>query len=97
MAQWTYEELLHKIYMGQEGSLQLNWTDCCILQKMLLKKGYAVLITGGDIGDEYRIDWVYAGDFNNLKYANRAKVCFCSDDYLGMLESGDYKDESEEK
>lgn len=97
MALWTYEELLNKIYMGQEGSLQLSWEDCCTLQKILLKKGYAVLITGGDIGDEYRIDWVYAGDFNNLIHANREKVCFGSDDYLSMLESGNYKDESEEK
>ena len=97
MVLWTYQELLEKIYMGQEGSLHLNWVDCCVLQKILLKKGYAVLITGGDIGDEYRIDWVYAGDSNNLDYANRARVCFCSNDYLDMLESGDYKDESEEK
>ena len=97
MAHWTYQELINKIYMGQEGSLQLNWGDCCTLQEILLRNGYAVLVTGGDMKDEYRFDWVYAGDSNNLDYANRSKVCFCDDDYLGMLESGDYKDESEEE
>lgn len=97
MALWTYQELLDKIYMGQEGSLHLNWSDCCTLQEILLRRGYAVLVTGGDVSDEYRIDWVYAGDFNNLNYANRTSVCFCSVDYLSELESGNYKDESEEK
>lgn len=97
MALWTYEELLNKIYMGQEGSLQLNWSDCCTLQEILLKQGYAVLVTGGDVGDKYRIDWVYAGNSDNLNYADRLRVCFGSEDYLSELELGNYRDESEEK
>lgn len=95
MEQFTFDELVNKIHHGEEGSLQLNWDDCCALQKILLKRGYAVLITGGDIGDDYRIDWVYAGSTDNLKYADRTNVCFSSSEYLEMLIYNDYKEDEE--
>ena len=96
MVSFTRDELINKIHFGHEGSLQLSFEDCVSLQKILIQRGYAVLMTSGDFGDEYRIDWAYAGDIDNLKYADRAQVVFGSAEYLEMFVWGDYKEEEEE-
>ena len=61
---------------GEEGSLQLDERSAIILARILLKKGYAILLTGGDIGDDLRVSWLYAGDVDNLEYSNYDNVVF---------------------
>lgn len=90
-------ELINKIHHGEDGFLILPFEDCMTIAKVLLNRGYAIMITGGEMQDESRIDWVYAGNHDNLDYAKRDMVVFGSNDYLEMLEFGDYeKDEEEE-
>jgi hypothetical protein len=62
----------------------------------LLGKGYAVCLSGGDIGDDIRVSWIYAGDCDNLDYANYDNVVFTSLDYLEDYPEAYYYDEDEE-
>ena len=87
-----YKELMNKIYRGEEGSLDLAFEDAQILAKVLLARGYAVLLTAGDIGDDVKVSWTYAGTTDSLNVAHRNEVVFGSADYLGMLEMGDYEE-----
>lgn len=92
---FTKEELTDKLYDGAEGRLQLPYEEACTLQKILISQGYAVLMADGEIGDKYEVRWVYAGDTNNLSYANPNQVVFALTDYLDMLVWGDYKENEE--
>lgn len=87
-----YEELMNKIYRGEEGSLDLSFEDAQTLAKILLARGYAVLLTTGDVGDDVKVSWTYAGTTDCLNIAHRSEVVFSNRDYLVMLEMGDYED-----
>lgn len=91
-----YEELMNKIYHGEEGSLNLSLEDAQTLAKILLAHGYAVLLTAGDIGNDVKVSWTYAGTPDSLNVAHRDAVVFGSADYLGMLEMGDYEGDENE-
>lgn len=93
---FTRNDLFEKLHDGSDGRIQLPYEDACIFQKILISRGYAVLMGHGDIGDTYEVRWVYAGDVDNLDYANPNRVVFASEDYLDMLEWGDYEDETED-
>ncbi len=88
-----HEELMNKIYHGEEGSLDLSFEDAQTLAKILLARGYAVLLTTGDIGDDVKVSWTYAGTSDSLNVAHRNEVVFSNADYLGMLEMGDYEED----
>ena len=88
---FTKDELIEKIYTDREGSLELPYEDACTVQKILVDKGYCVLMSGGDCG-EYEITWNYAGDTGNLDFADKNNVVFCSKDYVEMLIFGDYEE-----
>lgn len=88
-----YEELINKIQYGEEGSLNLSFEDAQTLAKILLARGYAILFTAGDIGDDVKVSWTYAGTTNSLDVAHRNEVVFGSVDYLGMLDAGDYEED----
>lgn len=90
-----YSELMNKIYHGEEGSLALSFEDAQTFAKILIARGYAVLLTGGDIGDDVRIEWKYAGDIENLEYANRANVAFGAPGYVEDLANGNYDPDEE--
>lgn len=92
-----YEELMNKIWYGEEGSLDLSFEDAQTFTKILLARGYAVLLTAGDIGDDIKVSWTYAGTPDSLNVAHRNEVVFSNADYLGMLEMGDYEDGCVEK
>lgn len=92
---FTRDMLFEKLHDGADGRIQLPYEDACTFQKILISRGYTVLMGHGDIGDIYEIQWVYAGDIDNLRYANPNRVVFASKDYLEMLEWGDYEDEEE--
>jgi len=94
---FTRDELINGIVKGEDGSLQLSFEDATALAKILIRNGYAVMFTGGAIGDKVRVDWLYAGDTEALDYAHREDVCFGHHDFLEMLEMGDYKDEDGEE
>lgn len=81
----SFEEIMDKIHRGEEGSIQFLPDDAWTLAQILMRHGYAVLLTGGDIDPDIRLDWVYAGATNNLDYASRANVCFSSAEYLDSL------------
>lgn len=94
---FTRDMLFEKLHDGADGRIQLPYEDACTFQKILISQGYAVLMADGDIGDEYEVRWVYAGDTDNLNYANPNRVVFASEEYLDMLEWGDYEDGAEEE
>lgn len=87
---FTLNELINGIVNGGEGFLNLPPNDAFTLAQILLKKGYAVLLTGADIGDEIRVEWRYAGVSGNLNYADRRNVAFGERDFVEMLACGDY-------
>ena len=76
------DSILEHIPHGEDGSLQCNEEETHILTKLLVKKGYAVCITGGDIGDDVRVSWIYAGDVGNLDWADYDQIIFSHIDYL---------------
>lgn len=92
----TYSELENKIVYGGEGYLNLSFEDAMTLANILLKRGYAILLTGGDIGEDVRIEWKYAGYAGNLQYADRANVAFGEPSYIEDIATGNYDTEEDE-
>lgn len=92
----TYNEMVKKIVDGGEGFLELEFEDAATIANILLKKGYAILLTGGPIGDEVRIEWKYAGESGNLNYANRGNVAFGEPEYIEDIANGNYEPYKEE-
>lgn len=90
-----YHVLIDEIHYGEEGDLNLSFEDAQTLAKILLARGYAVLFTAGDTGDDIRVSWVYAGTADSLEVAHRSAVVFSSVDFLGMLEDGDYEEDED--
>lgn len=93
---FTKDELMEHLYDGAEGRLQLPYDEACLVQKILISHGYVVLMSDGDMGGNYKIEWIYAGDSGNLEYANSNSVVFANKDWLEMLDFGDYVDNIEE-
>ena len=62
--------------------MNLGEEDAFNLSKILLKNGYAVCLTGGDLGDDIRVAWLYAGTEGNFDWSNYDQVVFTSIDYL---------------
>lgn len=77
-----YKTVLEKVPHGQEGTFNFAKEDAIAMMELLLKNGYAVCVTGGHIGEDWRIDYVYAGDTENLDYADYQNVAFTSTDYM---------------
>lgn len=76
------ESIFEHVPHGEDGSLQCTEDEAVILCRLLLKKGFAVCITGGDIGDECNVNWIYAGSTDNLQWANYDNIVFTSYDYI---------------
>lgn len=76
------KSVLEHVPHGEEGSLQCTEEEMLILSRLLLKKGYAVCLTGGDFGDEIRVSWVYAGEVDALNWPDYDNIAFTSVDYL---------------
>ena len=93
---FTYDEVIEGILHGEEGHINLAPDDAVTWMKILMKRGYAVLFTAGDLGDEIRVDWIYAGNIGSLDTACRENVVFGSPDYVEMLAQGDYEPDEEE-
>lgn len=94
---FTFDELMDKITGMNCPQLDLPFEDAVVVQKILVKRGYAVMMTAADFDDEYRISWIYAGEVGNLNYANNENVIFCEPDYINMLAYHEYKDEDSEE
>lgn len=91
----TEKELYERLFDGAAGRLSLSYEDACTIQKILISNGYAVMMSHGDIGDTYRIEWIYAGSIDNLKYADSSNIIFSHRDYLDMLYWKDYEEDGE--
>ena len=92
----TKNDIFEELNKNGEGYLLLPFEDACTLEKILLKQGYAVMITGGEVGDDQvRITWLYAGTIDDLTYPNENQVVFASKDLIDMLEFGDYDEEND--
>lgn len=93
---FTEQELYEHLFDGATGHFSLSYEDACTIQKILISNGYAVMMSDGDIGDTYKIEWIYAGDVDNLTYADSSNIVFAHRDYLDMLYWKDYEVEKEE-
>lgn len=93
---FTEQELYEHLFNGAEGSLQLPYEDACVFQKILISNGYVVMMSDGDVGDTYKIEWIYSGTLGNLNYAYSSNIVFSHRDYLDMLYWHDYEVEEEE-
>lgn len=93
---FTYNEVIKGIVHGEEGSINLSFEDATVVAKILVNRGYAVLFSSGDIGDDVRIDWKYAGSTEGLNTAFRENVAFGDPDFVDMLSDGDYIDEDDD-
>ena len=87
--------VLEKVPHGEEGHLQLEYDDAVALQKILVNRGYAVMITGGDCGNDYRIAWIYAGAEGDLHWADADQICFTHIDYIADYPEAYQKDYEE--
>lgn len=94
---FTFDELMDKVTGKDCPCLDLSFEDAIAVQKILVKRGYAVMMTAADFDDEYRISWIYAGEVGSLNYANSENVIFCEPDYINMLAYHEYKDEDNEE
>lgn len=77
-----YECVLENLPHGEESSLNLSPNDAIAFITMMLKNGYALCVTGGDIGDDWKVSWLYAGTSDNLNYPDYNNVIFSSIDYF---------------
>ena len=82
MEKFWREAVLDHFPHGEDGSLVLDKDGALKMIDILMARGYAVCLTGGDIGDEIRVSWIFAGDTDNLKYPDYANIVFTSADYL---------------
>lgn len=98
MSDFWKKSVLEHVPHGEDGTLSLcTDEEMSTLVKLLINKGYAVCITGGDIGDTYTVHWVYAGESGSLDFADYDRVVFTLTDYiedypeayLGTLEEED--------
>ena len=76
------KDILKHVPHGEEGQLELEWEDAITISKILLKNGYAVCLTGGEMGDEVKLSWLFAGSYENLDWADYGQVCFAHTDYI---------------
>ena len=77
------EAVLKHVPHGEEGSLSnLDGNELMTMINLLNHKGYAVCVTSGDLGDTFNIAWLYAGESDNLTYANYGDVVFTHVDYI---------------
>lgn len=74
--------ILENVPHGEEGYICLPWEDAITWAKILNKRGYAVLFTGGEMEDEVKVSWLYAGDSDNLDWADYENVVFTNVDYI---------------
>jgi len=81
MNDW-YKCVLDHFPHGEEGNLDLNTDDAFEFAKLLLRNGFAVCLTSGDIGDNINVHYLYAGYPENLKFADYDSIVFTSSDYL---------------
>ena len=81
MNDW-YKCILNHFPHGEESSLDLNPDDAFEFAKLLLRNGFAVCLTGGDLGNDIRVNYLYAGTTDDTRYANYDRVVFTSTDYL---------------
>lgn len=77
-----YTRVLDHFPHGEEGRLTLNPDDAFEFAKILLRNGFAVCFTSGDIGDDIDVHYLYAGYPENLKFADYDSIVFTSSDYL---------------
>lgn len=82
MEKYWRDAILKNVPHGEDASLQLTPSEAIAFATMMVKKGYAICITGGDIGDNVRVSWLYAGNTDNLEYADYGNVVFTSIDYM---------------
>lgn len=82
LSSW-YKTVLEKVPHGEEGMLgNLSFEEATQIMRILVDKGYAVCMSGGDIGNEYRISWLYAGGSGDLNWADYNQVVFTHADFL---------------
>ena len=84
--------ILDNIYHGDDGHFQCSEEDAISLCRILIKRGYAVCITGGDIGDDLQVNWLYAGDGDSLDWPRYENVVFTSPDYIDEYPEAFYED-----
>lgn len=96
---YWYTRVLDHFPHGEEGKLTLNPDDAFEFAKILLRNGFAVCLTGGDMDDDISVHYLYAGYQEDLKFADYNNIVFTSSDYLDdypkALEA--LRDEGEEK
>jgi len=76
------EAVLKHVPHGEEGTIDLDWEDAVTWAKILSKRGYAVLLTGGEFEEDVTVRWLYAGNNDNLDWADYGNVCFTSIEYI---------------
>lgn len=90
---FSKEELIEEMYDYDETiNVQLPPEDIFTITPILIRNGYAVCLTDGDFGDKLKLQAIYAGDIDNLDYANSNNIVFTHRDILDMLVFGEYKE-----
>lgn len=84
MRDWE-AHVLDMVPHGEEGSIQLSCDDAITVQKCLIENGFVTCLSHGDIGGEYKLSWIYAGDSEDVKYSNYSQVCFTHVDFINDM------------
>ena len=92
LEQYWKDSILKHVPHGEEGSLECTEEEAIILTRLLVKKGYAVCITGGGFDDDVNVSWLYAGSDKDLNWANYDNVAFFNVDYLEDYPQAYYED-----
>ena len=91
------QAILEHVPHGEDGGLQLDREAAVTLCNILLDRGYAVCITGGDIGDDVFVHWIYAGNIDNLSVADYNNVVFTNPDYIEDYPQAYYEEFKQEE
>ena len=81
--------ILSKVPHDHDGEFEGSENDVSEMAKILLRNGYAILVTPGTFENEYSIHWLYAGTTEVLHEAQYKEICFARvetiEEYIDIL------------
>lgn len=93
MYTYTKEELINKIYSDPDVvNLTLYKKDAIEIIPYLINNGYAVCATSGEVADRLHLSVIYAGDVDDLDYADSTNIIFANREYFDSLVWEDYEE-----
>ena len=81
--------ILSKVPHSHDGEFEGTEKDVSEISKILLRNGYAILVTPGTFENEYSIHWIYGGTTDYFNEAQYEEICLMGtetlEEYVNVL------------